>query len=236
MQRPINSFSDFDRVDSGGLRGVVHRDFAAKLGDLGALAAALEREPGKVLRKGGGQGITALCELPTGPAFLKIYPPGKLHRRLRDLVGEGRALREWRANCATQALGIETATVIAALTRRQGFGWTHFFLTAPAPGREAAGLLRADTTGRSDLLNALGRHVRSLHDRGFWHAHLHAKHLFVADDGMVTLIDMERSQIRNPLPEKLRERNLRQMRKSLGSLVTPAEVAIFDEAYGAGQK
>lgn len=233
---PVNDIDQFDRIADGPISGVVHRHWRDEIASPVSFMQSIEAAPGNILRKGGGQGITARREFPFGPLFVKIYSAGNLHRRLRDLLGEGRAMREWRANCAAQALGINTATVVAALTRRQGWAATHLFLTAPAPGGDAVHLLRNLHAGgeeRGEILRLLGRYVASLHARGFWHAHLHCKHIFLNPARDLTLIDLERSAIIIPLPEAKRLRNLRQMRKSLSSIVEPAEVMHFDEGYNS---
>jgi tRNA A-37 threonylcarbamoyl transferase component Bud32 len=232
---PANERAQFLTVSEGNISGVLHRKWQHAAGDLPGLLADLQQNPGEILRKGGGQGTTSRRDFDGVLAFIKVYPPGKLHRRLRDVLLKSRAVREWESNCALEALGIHTACVLAALTRRDGpFSHTHFFVTQAAPGEDLHGLLkglRQDELRRRELLRFTGGYVAFLHRTGFWHAHLHAKHIFLTPERRVTLIDLERSMIRKQLPAAKVERNLRQIRKSLSALVPKPELEEFERGY-----
>lgn len=181
-----------------------------------------------------GQGNTSCLEMLGHPVFCKIYRASTPARFLRDLFGVGRAMREWRANIACEALGIRTALVRAALTRREGLRYTHYFLTAQAPGMETAEILNAlqdHPARRRAFLRQLGRYIASLHERGFWHAHLSLRHIFFTFDGQGTLIDLERSLIRRRLPRRKIKRNLWQIQRRLQRVVPPEDLGEFEHGY-----
>ncbi|MCC6546889.1 hypothetical protein IT570_06940 [Candidatus Sumerlaeota bacterium] len=197
----------------------------------------IERQGGRMLRKGGGQGVTSLVETPVGKCFVKVYRPKRFSRRLWDFFRAPRSIREWRSNCQAEAIGVRTAVVIAAFTRRRGFRFFHYFITAPAAGEDAVEIIRAlKKSGKTPdpFLRRIGSHLAELHGRGFWHAHMHCRHLFHGADESFSVIDLERSMIRTQLSRSKMYRNFRQMRKSLRSLLSDDDVRVFERSYVEG--
>lgn len=219
---PLNKTEDFHRRRDGAVDARCHRAWVEKLGDAGDLLGEIEREPGEVLRKAGGQGVTSLREIAGEKFFCKVYRPDRLHRMLRDALMTPRAQMEWEANCRAGRRGVSSAIVVLAATRRDGpLRRTHLVVTAPAPGTAVDKLLRQDSASAEDraaLLRSLGGAMGRWHTLGFWHAHLHAKHVFALGADHFCLIDLERSEIHEHLPAPLAHRNLSQMATSLRKL------------------
>jgi len=229
-----NSPEDFEQVVAGRLRGVVHKRLAAALGNLDRLDDTLEQCPREVLRKAGGQGVTARCDFPTGPIFLKKYAPGNLERRLRDIFGVGRAMREWESNCSAHRAGVRTATFVAALSQKHTFGSTHYVLTLPAPGLSISKRLRVpgiEPAEQRDVMMRFGKFARYCHEKGFWHAHFQIKHVFVDPDWNFTVIDLERSRVDAAISSSAKERNLRQVKRSLRPIHLEKMFDVFMAGY-----
>lgn len=229
-----NREDQFEQIRVPGINGVFHRAWLGRVPSPKEFVESIEREGGRMLRKGGGQGVTSIVETSAGTCFVKVYRPKRFYRRIRDFFRASRGIREWRSNCRAEEIGVHTAPIIAAFSRRRGFRFFHYFISAPASGRDAAVILR-DLKDRGEsnapFLRDVAAYLADLHRRGFWHAHMHCKHLFRADDGTFSLIDLERSMIRSKLPHGKMYRNFRQMRKSLRSLLPDTEVRVFEESY-----
>jgi hypothetical protein len=229
-----NLASQFIAIREKKLRGVIHRSWSNHFSGGEALLDALRASPAMAIDERAGQGKLSCRKMLGTVIYCKIYEYSTLSRYLRDLFGMGRALREWKANCACGALGIRTALVRAALTCREGLCFTHYFLTAKAPGLETAEIikrLRHNRRKRRAFLRQLGRYVASLHERGFWHAHLSLRHIFFTPDGQGTLIDLERSMIRRILSPRKIKRNIWQLQRRLRHIVPPEDLGEFEFGY-----
>lgn len=234
MPTPTNYHSDFKNIREGRLKGVVRIGREEELGDLNALFDDILAKPGKILRDGGGQGLSSVKELAGKNLFCKVYFPSNFHRRLRDFFGFYRVLREWEATVRAQEVGIQTASIILAVSRRSNFSILGLLVTEPAPGRDARNILRDlkdNPSLRKNTLEHLGKYVATLHCSGFYHAHLHCKHIFLNEDGEASLIDMENSKVAGALSKRQITLNLEQMVKSIKLHVPENEVAIFLSAY-----
>ncbi len=229
-----NHRNEFLDIHGGGVRGVVHKSVSDQIEDWGSFARKLEEEEGQLLRQGGGQGVTSRKKLFGISVFCKIYMPDKLHRRLRDLAGRLRCMREWDSNCKAAEAGIDTAPILAAFAQvSPPLHTKHYFLTAPAAGQDLCSIFKAgpEEAEREMILKKLGGYVSRLHGIGFCHAHLNCPHIFMGEDYQFSLIDLERAFIRKPLHQRYIDRNLKQLDKSLKKLVSPEEREIFRAAY-----
>lgn len=90
----LNLKERFSVFQQDELSGVFNDSFGQLRPHLIDLLASLERNPEGALRQGGGQGVTCRRELEGIVLYVKIYRPDRLHRRLRDLFGRKRAIRE----------------------------------------------------------------------------------------------------------------------------------------------
>ncbi len=235
MLTPTNYHSEFEKIREGRLKGVIRIGWKEKLGDLSFLFDEILRNPGDILRDGGGQGLTSVKALAGKDLFCKIYFPSTFHRRLREFFGFHRILREWEANVRAQEAGVQTAPIILAASRRSKLSSLGLLVTEPAPGRDARHVLRGlndDPPLRKKTLEHLGRYVAHLHQSGFFHAHLHCKHIFLKEDGEASLIDLENSKVAGGgLSKRQITLNLKQMVKSIELHVPENEVSVFLSAY-----
>lgn len=231
-----NLRSDFHEINEPGIGGVFHRQWEGRIAGWKDFAEQLDQTEGMLLRRGGGQGITQRCDLFGESVFVKKYPPDKVHRRLRDLVGKLRSLREWESNVSAAEAGIGTARVLAAFSVRALFRTRHYFISAPAPGESMQELLKRaknDAAERERLLAMLAAFVHDIHGRELFHAHLNCPHIFMTPEGNFTLIDMERAFVAPPLARGKIDRNRGQIRRSVSRLLGQAGAAELDRHLSA---
>lgn len=231
-----NRHHEFQPFKTPASWGVYRRGWLLEADRPGDRLRKIAESAGNLLRKGGGQGQTSLVLYNGRMVFCKVYSPSTWRRKMRDLLTEGRALREWRSNLRAERAGIRTARIQAAFTRREGADFIHYVLSEPAEGPDAATLLkqyREDEEARRGLLGELAHTVADFHHRGFFHAHLHCKHLFRGEDGGFTVIDLERCAVLRHVDPFHQRRNLRDMARSITRLLGPEEAAFFQRQYWA---
>jgi tRNA A-37 threonylcarbamoyl transferase component Bud32 len=230
----------YELISTSRVEAAVHRDWVGRLGSLEGLFAAQTADREALLAGRAGQGFTSLREIAGESMYCKVYLPGRISRRLRDLLGSRRAMLEWESNCAAADLGITPATVVAAITIKQFWNCHHMVLTLPAPGTSVRDLLverRKDPVGRDALLRLLGETISGWHELGFCHAHLNTQHLFLDMERRFTVIDFEAATFSAPAPEHLREDNLRQLRESVDkALKDSAPFTELRAAYDAERR
>jgi tRNA A-37 threonylcarbamoyl transferase component Bud32 len=137
---------------------------------------------------------------------------------LRDLCGQARALREWQCNVDAADVGVALAPLVLALSERRAWNARHLVITAPAPGIRVSDIFDGHVESPIEidaLVDLMGRELARLHRVGFFHRHFKATHLFLQPDHSFVCIDVESSRVLNPLPTKLRQENLGQIRRSL---------------------
>lgn len=233
---PADTGKDYAKISDPGFRGVIHRRWRDRIGSVGKLLSSIERDPGEVRRDGGGQGVMCVRDVGGARAYCKIYRASKFRRKLRDAVGISRARREWEACMRAQEIGVHVARIYVAATRREGLRATHLVVTEPLPGVSAAHILRQlnhQNELRDAFLYSLGVYVASLHAKGFWHAHLHIKHIFYTRAAEPMLIDLESSRISSRLSQHAKDKNLHQMERSFGRELDDPNPAPFREGYRA---
>jgi len=188
---------------------------------------------GEPLRSGGGQGITYAVNRGKSPMYIKLYKPGRLSRRLRDLMGSYRWRREFEAHLQAEKKGIRCSQIVAALSYGPLYSMNHLVATLQVPGREVAKILRESSNPeeKEHTLELLAKKVKEFHRLGFWHAHLHAKHMFVTSSDEIYVIDLERSAFYDTLPDKKRDRNLKQITKSLRNVAGEDAANRFLDIY-----
>ena len=203
--------------------------------DWEAFVHEVEQAPGRVLRKGGGQGSTTLRTLYGQDCYVKVYEPSTWRRRLRDAMGWLRSLQEWEINCRATEAGIGTATFLAALAIRRPFATRHLLIMKPAPGQSLAQWMRSQKNHpeeRRRLVSRVASFTAWMHRKAHLaHAHYNCDHIFLTEKGEITLIDLEHALIAEPLPEKRIQRNLRQIRKGLRKFIPESEWQEFLRIY-----
>jgi len=233
---PVEPRGNYAKISDPGIRGVVQRKWRARIGSVGKLLNSIERNPGEVLRGGGGQGVMCRRDVGGIQAFCKVYRAQELRRKIRDALGISRTRREWESCMRAQEAGIHVARILLAGTRREGLAATHLIVTEPLPGVSATHILRRlnhEPELRDEFLRVLGAYVASLHAKGFWHADLHCKHIFFTRRAEPMLIDLDKSRISSFLSQTARDRNLMQMEKSFARELDAPDPAPFREGYKA---
>ncbi len=233
---PVEPRGNYAKISDPGFRGVVQRKWRDRIGSVGKLLSSIERDPGEVLREGGGQGLMCIRDVGGIRAYCKVYRAQEFRRKVRDAFGISRTRREWESCMKAQEAGVHVARILLAGTRRDGLRATHLIVSEPIPGVSAAKILRrlSDTPElRDDFLRTLGAYVASLHARGFLHAHLHCKHIFLTRAGEPVLLDLERSRLSSRPSQAARAKNLRQMEKSFARELDDPDPAPFREGYKA---
>ncbi len=171
----------------------------------------------------------------TGPSFVAVHPSplsiGERSEQLPSFYLKKQTAVTWRERlrnawdgfgwCAT---AVREAATLQAL-RRAGVGCPDV-VALGEDGRRAFVLLR-DEVGMSDLraflptltneerrarlAATLGRELARLHDAGFDHPDLYAKHVLVSENGAgyrVSILDWQRSRHRRVVPWRVRVRDL----------------------------
>jgi heptose I phosphotransferase len=157
--------------------------------------------------------------------------------RLRSyLAGFGlvsRALREARILQALQREGLPAPEWIA--TGEDGYGRAFLVVRAVSAALEIRNFLRVCTNPerRRQAARMLGRELARLHDAGFAHPDLYAKHVLIDSAGeRVWLLDWQRSKRGRRVSWATRRRNLAALHATLADdLATPQERLACLHAY-----
>ncbi len=172
------------------------------------------------------------------PLCVKWYRKRGGWDNLKEWIRGGRALRAWKAGNALLARGIPVATPYAMVrTAEEGI-----LVMERAEGIELDRLLfrllqvRGDTVRRlkNCLSDTLGHLMGTLHGRGIYHADMKACNLLVAMEGetpRVKLVDYDRVQFFDTLPERFMIRNLVQLNLSIPREVSRSLRFRFLRAY-----
>jgi tRNA A-37 threonylcarbamoyl transferase component Bud32 len=114
--------------------------------------------------------------------------------------------------------GVRVPEVLAGWFRpRFPFGHEGWLLTREIEGsRDLVDLFSAGEPA-GPALRRLGEETRRMHAAGVWHADLHVKNVLLVD-GEVTIIDFDRAQVLDPVPEPARVGNLLRFDRSVVKL------------------
>jgi 3-deoxy-D-manno-octulosonic acid kinase len=168
-------------------------------------------------------GRRPLEELATarGTLLLRRFTHGGL---MRSLTGSrfgdpARPFHELALSARLRARGIATPLLVGARARAaRGGGWFLDVLSLRVEGaRDLESLLAelrrgaARPPGFADIVHGAGAFVRRLHDAGLYHVDLTTKNLLVCEGPRFVVLDLDRSQVLEPLPASSRERNLRRL-------------------------
>jgi len=168
------------------------------------------------------RGRTALAVVDlgeSGRAVVRALTRGGALGRVvrRTSLDPQRAMAELRVSAQAAARGAQVLEVLAAVTRRRGWGYEHGLVTREVTGaRDLLTVLRTeDGRPRRRALAAAGRAIRRLHDAGVDHVDLNVKNVLLRRDGEALVIDLDRCHIgRGPAPEAVRVRNLLRLLRS----------------------
>lgn len=209
----------FERREVDGATVVARSDLVEAL-----LAAGVD-DPEALARRApsGHTGRAGLGRIELGAAGAAIVRPlvrgglvGLVVRR-RSL-DPGRALAELRLCAEASARGASVLEVLAAVTRRDGVGYTHGLVTREVvAARDLLAALRASEgpRARGRALAAAGRAIRRLHDAGVDHVDLNLKNVLLRADGEALILDLDRCRLTpGPASERVRQRNLLRLLRS----------------------
>ena len=177
----------------------------------------------------GGRGAVWAVPLANGErGVLRWYRRGGAVRHLiydRYFGWTPRPIRELALTETAIGRGVPAPQVLAARVDRLPFGWYRgAIVTREVPDALTfADALRRldDDTERRNLLGAVGRAVRDLHDRGIHHRDLNANNILVdRTEGAwrVHFIDFDRANVHRVVGPRLRARELRRLERSLAKL------------------
>ena len=159
---------------------------------------------------------------PGGPAlYLKLFRERGVGAAMRRLVAD-RAAREYAVLDHLRRAGVTAAEPVACGTH----DGASFLITREIP---AAEVLR-DLLPNRELMAALGKFVRAVHDAGVRHDDLHLGNVLVSGSKL-HLVDVHRAAIRPKLTKAERTEGLAFLILSLHTLVSAADQRRFLNAY-----
>lgn len=196
----------------------------------------------------GGRGAVWAVDLEDGSrGVLRWYRRGGAIRHLvydRYFGWTPRPIRELALTHAVIQRGVAAPEVLAARVDRLPWGWYRgAIVTREVAGAEtfAEALRRtSDGTTRTEVLTAVGRAIRDLHDRGVHHRDLNANNILVRRDGDVVavwFIDFDRAEVHRVVGGWTRRRELGRLERSLRKLsqrgmpLAPADLVAVRAAY-----
>jgi 3-deoxy-D-manno-octulosonic acid kinase len=212
------------------------------------------RQRAALLGEGGGRGRVAFVRSPlpaaddrSGQWVLRDYRRGGM---VRHLVGahylftgaqRTRVFREVELLHALHQHGFPVPCPVAGRFVRTGPWYAAALITERLVGAEPLSRRLADGKGALPLAQwrAIGATLRRFHEAGVWHADLNAHNILLDDAGRCFLIDFDRGRwsARAPLAQRLRQRNLERLARSLrktGALGPPRARAAGADSAAAG--
>jgi len=169
----------------------------------------------------GRTSVKRLCT-PSGNLLLRQYRRGGLLAGLNksSYLTASRPVREIIVSCEAAARGLPVPRAAGAIIYSK-----HPFRQALLATQEITGArdlheYAIKSTGgniRQPVIEALARAVRKMHDAGLFHADLQLKNILVrqtSENVEIFFIDLDKSVIRDSLPERLRSANLRRLNRS----------------------
>ncbi len=225
---PNDRYCSFERNDCQG--------FALRSEQSLLIPALLDRETcGPV--DGMGRGALYRFPLSAGNGILREYRRGGMMQRL---LTEGsltnRPLREWRVISYLHEKGFPVPEPLGVVWRRAGGLVFGAIATRELDASTLCAWLSARSERSEDMLEAVGKLVRVMHDLGVYHADLHVGNVLVSsgsDASGIYIVDFDKARI-GPLTDIQRAQNLLRLRRSFvkrGLRLTDYER--IRRAYGA---
>ena len=211
--------------------------------DLDPLLAALEREPtaagAELVKRSRARLVLRAALAGGGSAYLKVYLGAEGLDRARFAFGRSRARQEYTNLGRVRTLGIAAVEPLCCAKRRNERGRLEALLVTRALEDAASlsdELTRGDAARRDELLAAVGRLVRGLHDHNLYHRDLHCGNVLVTrgDGGETRLVLVDVQKLwRVPLwlPRAVREIDLGRLYDDLRPIVGSEARARLLESY-----
>lgn len=199
----------------------------------------------------GAKGRGGVGGLQVGGVELVVRPyrrGGAVARLLNDrYASPARVLAELEVLCALRQQGVAVVAPVAAVARRHGAVWRLRLCTELLQGARTLPQFMADfPEARRDAVDCVARVVRSAFDAGLRHPDLHVDNILcarVAGELQAALVDLDRSRLAPPLPERARDAMLARMqryvvkhRASLAAVPTRAETMRLLRGVGLGRR
>jgi len=187
----------------------------------------------------GGRAAHPLVELPGGErAVVREYQRGGAMRhinRARYFAGH-RAFAELHATERARCGGVRVPLVLAAVERRERFGYTAALSTLWIPDAASlvSHLIAADAIARAAVMEDAGREIARMHAAGVAHPDLNLNNILVAT--AVHLLDFDSARLyEGAVPAARRARDLERLARSARKLkapIGPREWDALREGYG----
>ncbi|MEA2626941.1 MAG: 3-deoxy-D-manno-octulosonic acid kinase [Candidatus Binatota bacterium] len=185
----------------------------------------------------GGRGGTTRKATDRGPVVIRVYRRGGAMRWLgRTYFGpRARPLREFWLLLSARRRSLPVPEPVAAIVERGrwlGISYRGVLVMAEAAGAPLWDVLSAG--GRRDVLPALGRSLRRLHEAGLTHPDLNLRNILVTEDGAgpaFTYVDLDGARLGAAPNVRTRRRSLQRIRRSARKL-DPAGRLVLDEDLG----
>ena len=197
-----------------------------------------------------GRGEVLVSRGPRGAVAIRRYRHGGLLRRFTgDLFFFGnRPFQELVVTEKARTAGVPTLKILAAIKQRGWGGWYRgYLITEYLPATlDLIHYLdeQPSRAKRQKVMAQAAEAVRTIHQRGIYHADLHLKN-FLVEDGRqlkVFLIDFDKSRIFASLAPSRRMKNLRRLDRSaeklkrLGLSLTEGDKKRFCHVYARGDQ
>jgi tRNA A-37 threonylcarbamoyl transferase component Bud32 len=236
----------FVRLSAKGYRGLAREDLRDIFTDdfLGDIEAAVMREGGWTIKESRVR-WAAIYPSPGGQAlFLKKYKIKDWKERLKYLIWPSKAKKEWTLSLAFRAKGVQIPAPVGLMERRRwGFLEENLFISQAIGEAQPLIDYFKERFGEGDfskeeekrrIVRLLGDTVRHIHDRGLFHADLHAGNFLIrrSGEGTLYLIDLHSARMRRTLSQRQRLWNIAQLFYSLNFVLDQGDEEIFLEAYG----
>lgn len=198
------------------------------------LVKFVERPPrGLNLYKFGSRSVVGTIELEDGSAVvLKYYYPKGLIKHLTYGIGGSRCMRSWAAALAFEYLGLPTPPAMLVFESHSlGGAWLakSFLATGQAAGITLEQWVRQHEEDPARL-ESIAERMRNLFTKmgqyRISHGDLKATNILVAEDDLVSLVDLDATQFLSPLREwpKRRKRDIRIFAENWGPRSTAAKI------------
>ena len=161
--------------------------------------------------------------------LLRQYRRGGLLRHINAsrYLSPRRALDEIRVCREAASRGVPVPVAIGAILEQAALFWQCWLAVEEIEDASDLGAYlrrlpavptREIAVEKRLLTDALAAAIRQMHDAGLWHADLQARNILLrrSPSGVeVFFIDLDKSRIADPLPEKRRAANLRRLNRSI---------------------